>query len=108
MSDICGTNCTICYPTPEVLQGRVETVAKAADILDSHTDVPSNWRGLVNTETLDINDVHNCVLGQIFGSYTIDSAQNVLDVARNNDVIRAFHSDTYRTAWINLLTPVSV
>jgi hypothetical protein len=101
-----GTDCTICHPTLNTVQKRAEVVAEAADILDSHADVPSNWREMVNTDELDINDVHNCVLGQIFGSYTSDGAQNVMDEVQCRNVRPAFHNDTYRTAWINLLTHV--
>lgn len=27
------------------------------------------WRELINLTTLDINTTHNCILGQVFGSY---------------------------------------
>lgn len=30
---------------------------------------PDNWRSMIHLPTLDVNDLHNCVLGQIYGHY---------------------------------------
>lgn len=40
-------------------------VAAGATFLDERSDVPANWRTLIDVETLHINDGQRCVLGQL-------------------------------------------
>lgn len=42
-------------------------VDKGVELLDS---IFPRWRELIDVDTLDMGDIHNCVLGQIFGYYS--------------------------------------
>ena len=43
-----------------------ETVTRAAALLDR---AAPGWENTINTETLDLHTVDNCVLGQVYGNF---------------------------------------
>lgn len=53
-------------------------VAMAAVALDSHADVPTDWRGLIDFEALDLGGTTLCILGQLFG-HECDAPQDLYD-----------------------------
>lgn len=47
-----------------------ELVGNGYHLLTTHFDGWLGWRSKINPDTLDIEDLHQCVLGQLFGHYT--------------------------------------
>lgn len=58
--------------TPEVTEAADEAVCKGITWLDQNG--PSNWRELINLNTLDIDSPSACILGQVFKDKVRDPA----------------------------------
>lgn len=43
-------------------------IQKGAELLDTHFGGPE-WRERINTDSLLMRNIHNCILGQLFGNY---------------------------------------
>jgi len=46
----------------------METVQRGANLLDR--EGPTGWYNMVDLGSLDMSSVRNCVLGQVYGTYT--------------------------------------
>lgn len=64
-------------PIPVEVQ---EAAAKGAAILDAHRQ---GWWLLIEEDSLDLLSQHNCILGQVYGSYIRGLDALEWDVARN-------------------------
>lgn len=83
-------------------------VDKAVQLLDYHGQ--KSWRLKIDLNTLDLGDVKNCILGQIYGNYDATGAHAFRNVEcaacpKWGDVDDAFNSRTYHDAWREKLAP---
>lgn len=76
------------------------TVERSAKKLDK---VSPGWEGKIRPETLDISTSHNCVLGQIYGSWSTGlSRADRQGVNLYND--DTFLRNKYRDQWLNAVS----
>ena len=83
-------------------------VAKGVALLDKK--VPNGWRECINPHTLDVSDYDLCVLGQIYGNYSLGTS--ALGLFSYDQRVRLGFTASYRcqhadltAAWLKELTP---
>ena len=86
---------------------RVRRVRRGIDLLDEHG--PSDWRERIDVESLEMANVFSCVIGQVFGAYSVAtlSAELGLDddgtgFGFETDCGESYHELT--NAWQSALT----
>src|SRR6476661_1172261 len=103
--------CQFCNRPEEYTERVRQSVRSAARVLDF--EIPG-WEDRVNTETLDIADCKNCILGQLFaeeGQFHVDryghaltgyqyAVENREDIVFRDGLINAYTSPSATAFWV--------